>query len=263
MPGYCTLSMMDSMTSKGWLRKTNFSKLGDDPIQATVCLEVARMHAKNYLALGIWDYSQWFPDKENIVANALSRDNNHSDKDLTLIFRSHCPSQIPDHFKILPLPNKIISRLTALLHRLSEKLQLFKKHTRTKLDRGTDGQATASALAMLTLSSTNSPNTHKSSYLEPLLWLCGKQDFQRNLMLAWLTAQSKVPSAMFVRPSASTANQTYPWMTTEELASFYNGSSKPSTKVTQMRNTRKQFLCPSSPPLQRHKFQRLTTPLSN
>jgi hypothetical protein len=169
--------MADSMTLEGWLRKSNFSKLGDAPIQATVRLEVARMHTKNYMALGIWDYSQWFPGKENIVANTLSRDNNCSDKELTLIFCSHCPSQIPDHFKIPPLPNKIISWLTVLLHRLPEKQQLFEKHTRTKLGCGTDGQATASALALPTFSSTNSPSMHKSSYLEPLPWLCGKQDF--------------------------------------------------------------------------------------
>jgi hypothetical protein len=113
--------MMDSTTLEGWLRKTNFSELGDDPIQATVRLEVARMHPKNYMALGIRDYSQWFPGKENIVANSLSCNNIRSDEELTLIFCSHCPSQIPNHFKILPLPNKIISRLTALLHRLPEK----------------------------------------------------------------------------------------------------------------------------------------------
>jgi hypothetical protein len=220
---------MDSTTSEGWLRRTNFSKLEDDPIQATVHLEVARMHAKNYMALGIWDYSQWFPGEENIVANALSRYNDRLDKELTLIFCSHCSSQIPDHFKILPLSNKIILWLTALLHRLPEKLQLFKKHTRTKLGCGTDGQATASALALPTLSSTNSPSMHKSSYLEPLPWLCGKQDFQKNLMLARLTAQSKVPSATFVRSSASTANQTHQ-MTMEELASFYNRSSEPSKR---------------------------------
>ncbi len=111
------MSMIDSTTSKGWLQKTNFSKLRDDPIQVTVHLEVARMHAKNYMAFGIRDYSQWFSGKENIVANALSRNNDRSDEELTLIFRSHCPSQIPDHFKILPLPNEIISWLTVLLLR--------------------------------------------------------------------------------------------------------------------------------------------------
>jgi hypothetical protein len=149
------------------------------------------MHAKNYMALGIQDYSQWFPGNDNIVADALFHDDNCLDEEVTLILCSHCPSQIPDHFKILSLPNKIISWLTVLLHRLPEKPQLFEKHTRTKLGPGTDGHATASGLALPTLSSMTSPSMHKSSYLEPLPWLCGKQDFQKYVMLDWLTAQSK------------------------------------------------------------------------
>jgi hypothetical protein len=138
-PGDCALSMTESTTSEGWHRKTNFSKLGDDPTQATVRLEAARMHARNYMALGFWDHSQWFPGKDNIIANALYQDDKLSDKELTLFFCTHCPSQIPNHFDILPLPNKIISWLTALLLRLPEKQQLFKKHKRTKLGCGTDG----------------------------------------------------------------------------------------------------------------------------
>jgi hypothetical protein len=82
------MSMMDSMALEGWLRKTNFSKLGDDPIKATVKLEVARMYAKNYMALGIQDYSRWFPGNDNIVAHALSHDNDCLDEEFTLIFHS-------------------------------------------------------------------------------------------------------------------------------------------------------------------------------
>ncbi len=56
--GACALSMTNSTTSEGWLRKTNFSKLKEDPIQATVRLEVARMHATHYITLSIREYSQ-------------------------------------------------------------------------------------------------------------------------------------------------------------------------------------------------------------
>jgi hypothetical protein len=79
-PGDCTLSMTDSTTLEGWLKKTNFSELGDNPIQATVRLKVARMHTKNYMALGIRDYSQWFPGNNDIVADALSHDDNRVDE---------------------------------------------------------------------------------------------------------------------------------------------------------------------------------------
>eukprot|EP00957_Ditylum_brightwellii_P140309 10691000-Ditylum_brightwellii.AAC.1 len=40
--GDCSLSMTDSSTSEGWLKKSNFSELTNDPIQATVRLEVCR-----------------------------------------------------------------------------------------------------------------------------------------------------------------------------------------------------------------------------
>ncbi len=99
-------------------------------------LEVARLHATHYITLGIREYSQLFEGEENDVANSLSRDDNRTDEELTNLFRIHCPSQIPDHFLIQPLPKEIISWLTALLLRLQEKPQLRGKHTRTKLGCG-------------------------------------------------------------------------------------------------------------------------------
>lgn len=68
----CFLSMTDSSTLEGWEQKTNFSKLGDDPIQAMIQLKVAQSHARWLMEEDIKDYSQWFPGKENIVADELS-----------------------------------------------------------------------------------------------------------------------------------------------------------------------------------------------
>ena len=45
-PGDCSLSMTDSSTSEGWLRKSNFKEDGENPIQATIRLEVSRSDAK-------------------------------------------------------------------------------------------------------------------------------------------------------------------------------------------------------------------------
>ena len=39
-------------------------------------------------------------------------DDDRSDDELTNIFRSHCPSQVPPFFEIVPLPNEITSWLT-------------------------------------------------------------------------------------------------------------------------------------------------------
>jgi hypothetical protein len=138
--GGCALSMTNSSTSKGWLRKTNFIEDGEEPIQATIRLEVARLHASHYLTHGVWEYSQWFQGSKNPVADALSRDDDRSDKELTNIPRTNCPSQLPQHFEIVPLPKEITSWLTSLLRRLPVKQQLVKKHTRIKLGRGTGTQ---------------------------------------------------------------------------------------------------------------------------
>ena len=43
--GDCSLLMTDSSTSKGWSCKTNLKEDGEEPIQATIRLEVARGHA--------------------------------------------------------------------------------------------------------------------------------------------------------------------------------------------------------------------------
>jgi hypothetical protein len=216
--------MTDSTTSEGWLRKTNFSKLKEEQEQATVRLEVARLHATHYITLSIREYSQWFKGKDNVVADSLSRDDDQTDEELTNLFCTHCPSQIPDHFEIQPLPNKIVSWLTALLLRLQEKPQLREKHTRTKLGRGSIGSPTAAGLDWKTHSWTTSHAIQESSYLELSPWLCGKLSFQDHLMSNWLRDLSQVPSHMYLRPSASMANPTQPWMTIARLDSFYNGN---------------------------------------
>ena len=190
--------MTDSTTLEGLLRKTNFSELKEDKEQATVRLEVARLHATHYITLSIREYSQWFKGEENVVANSLSCDDNQTDKELTNLFCTHCPSQIPDHFVIQPLPNEIVSWLTALLLRLQEKPQLQEKHTRTKLGRGSIGSPTAAGSDWKTHSLTTSHAIQESSYSELLPWLCGKLDFQDHLMSNWLRDLLQVPSHMCV-----------------------------------------------------------------
>ena len=72
--------MTDSTTSEGWLRKSNFIEDGKDPIQATIRIEVARLHATHYLLNKIREYSQWFRGADKNVADALSRDNDRTDE---------------------------------------------------------------------------------------------------------------------------------------------------------------------------------------
>ena len=79
--------MTDSTTSEGCLRKSIFIEDGKDPIQATIWIEVARLHATHYLSNEIREYSQWFRGADNNVADALSRDKDRTDNELTQILR--------------------------------------------------------------------------------------------------------------------------------------------------------------------------------
>ncbi len=138
--GDCVFSMTDSSTSTGWLRKTNFWEfLGEnaDLVQSRVHINIAHHHAALFLEAGIKEHSQWFPEQKNNVADARSHDFDHSDKELIKIICKTCPSQLPQHFQIVPLPNKINSWLTSLLQRLPVKEQLQEAHTRTTLSRFT------------------------------------------------------------------------------------------------------------------------------
>ena len=204
-PGDRSLSMTDSSTSEGWLRKTNFNEDGESPIQATIRLEVSRGDAKRMLKNKVKNYSQWFPGRMNEVSDALSWDNDRSDEELTHIFRLHTPSQIPSHFKIVPLPKEISSWLILLLQRLPVKEQLQERHTRTKLGRGQDGKSTPSQLGSTTTSSsTTSPAANGPDSWKPLPWLSAKGGFQDSLMTPWLRAQSEVPFHTYHRLSGRT-----------------------------------------------------------
>jgi hypothetical protein len=61
----CVLLMTNSMTAKGWLKKLNFSKLGENPTQASVRIEAAWKQATLFLFLGIECYSQCFEGERN------------------------------------------------------------------------------------------------------------------------------------------------------------------------------------------------------
>jgi hypothetical protein len=223
--GDCALSMTNSTTLAGWLRKSNFIEDGESPIQATIRLEVARHHALHYLQTGIREYSQWFRGVENKVADALSRDDDRSDDELTNIFRSHCPSQVPPHFEIVPLPNEIISCLTLLLLRLPQKKELEEAHTRTTLGRGPATPNIATALvSTATISSTECPDSTSLQSLGLLPWLYAKGNFRDSLMLPCLRLQSQIPLTQWLRPSEKTGEKTHTETQNATLGDFYRGN---------------------------------------
>ncbi len=242
----CVLSMTDSTTAEGWLKKSNFGKLGESKIQSSVRIEEAQMQATLFMSLGIKNYSQWFKEESNKVSDALSRDDDRDDKELTNIFWTFCPSQIPSHFQIVLLPNKITSWLIALLQKLPVNLQYNEVHMQSKLGHGSNGASIAKALGMMTSSLNPSPDINGLKSLEPLLWLYAKDGFQDQLMTNWFKAQSLVPFHMYARPSKKTASQTFLSTKMPGLASFYSDSIKDSKMQTQQNNIRKQSQFPAA-----------------
>jgi len=97
-PGDCALSMTDSTTSAGWLKKTNFLEKGSDSIEETIRLKIARQHASHFTNHDIKEYSQWFPGKKNNVADSLSRDFDLDETEISKYLHLHFPSQLPPSF---------------------------------------------------------------------------------------------------------------------------------------------------------------------
>ena len=54
------------------MKQSNFSKTGDNPIQALTHIDAARKYAQVFLDADVKGFSQWFAGKRNNVADALS-----------------------------------------------------------------------------------------------------------------------------------------------------------------------------------------------
>jgi len=198
--GDCALSMTDSTTSEGWLRKTNFLE-DDDLVQAGVRIQVAREHAMRYMNHEIREYSQWFPGIQNNVADALSREIDLSDVELTNLLRLSAPSQVPANFEIVPLPNEIVSWLTSLLLQMPVQEQYREEHTKTTLGLGIAGTSIASPPDLGTTSTLrHSPANRRSNSSELSQLQLETLDLRETLQLPWLCRQSKVPSVTWSRP---------------------------------------------------------------
>jgi hypothetical protein len=184
---------------------------------------------------GIKEYSQWFPGEENVIADALSRDDDRDDTELTKILQTFCPSQLPQDFKIVPLPSEISSWLTSVLQKLPVQTQLQEKHTRTKIGRGTDGTHTHTQSESVQISSWIHSQDHKeSNSWVPSPWLCVKGAFREQIMRPWLRAQSEIPFRLWHRPSGRTTESTPPSITMASLDEFYQDNTVPSETKTHL-----------------------------
>ncbi len=142
------------------------------------------------------------------MADALSRDKDRSDQELTQILFTHVPLQVPNSFKIVPLRSKIVSWLTLLLQKLPVQQRYSEGHTMTVLGRGNNGTSTAIIQdSQGTSFSQTSQETNEHTYSAVSPWLSMKGDFCAHVMLHWLLEQSKVPSTTWQRLSGAKDTQ--------------------------------------------------------
>ncbi len=167
--GDCALSMTDSTTAEGWMRKSNFVKPNKHPVQAKTRVDAARKYASIFMDVDIKGYSQWFEGKRNNVADALLRDWHLGDDELTSLMRSHFPEQMPESFRISPPPKEISSWLTSLLQQLPVSEQLREHHMTTGLaleDDGKNGASPLDATTSILISSARSSEIFYSVSLQ-------------------------------------------------------------------------------------------------
>jgi hypothetical protein len=234
--------MTDSTTAKGWMKKSNFSKAGNNPIQVLTCIDTARKYRQVFLDVDV-KYSQWFVERRNNVADALSREWQRTNKNLTSILRSLFPNQMPNHFKILQIPSEISCWLISLLQQSPVSKWLREEHKTAKLEHGGIGQHTASQLDTQTFSWINSHKMSKFPCLVHMQWLSEKVDSCWIATRCWLKEQSGVLSHMWCRPSGQQEDRIPQKTMAENLASFYQDSiERTRTKILNKNNKRPYHL---------------------
>ena len=142
----CILSMTDSTTSAGWLRKSNFMDESDTKMHSQAKMFVSREHAKRILQNNIREYSQWFKGCDNIIADSLSRDFHLDDVTLTSLFHSRFSQQIPPHFKIVPLQPEISSWIYVWLQNMPDCRQRHEELHSSRIELLSDGSVSSPRL---------------------------------------------------------------------------------------------------------------------
>ena len=219
--GSCFLSQTDSTSAAGWLRKSSFNDR--DPLH----LEVARATASLIMDHHSCLYSQWFQGKLNNVADALSRDHHLSDLDLLTLLYSAVPEQVPEGFKICPLPPVVVSRITTWLRSLPPATQSPTEPQPSGIATGGIGKPTSnSSNSRTTPTSASSPEVSKTELLQDLALpserTTSKTTRVHQMLLRQYLAQSAPPLMLWHRPSGKMTCQVHAIMATDVSPSFSN-----------------------------------------
>jgi hypothetical protein len=185
-------------------------------------------------------YRQWFPGHNNVVADSLSRDGfyltPHSHE---TILKTLIPEQLPQNFKIVPLPKKICSFVTSTLRRLPVKQQRLKAQKPSDLVLSNAGAVSSLASESHQHIWSLSQDSRKTSSCLHLHKQYEKPPSLKEIKDIWWKAQSMPPCHMWLRPSGQTTGQTPDWTSTERYAlSSKNSTERTETRMDQSKSKR-------------------------
>ena len=237
----CCLSMTDSTTSAGWMRRSNFAEKNDSEAQVRLKRIISREHAWRYFTFDVREYSQWFPGRLNDVVDSLSRDFHLDTHTLTIFIQKFFSEQIPPGFEIRPLPQEIISWLYVSLLSLPEGTQPRERRSRSTTAHGADGKAFLRTLkSMMTHSSeaSSKPPGHASSLSLPSP--CDKELIASRLAGTWRQTLSALPWKVWHRPFGNSSTMTQDSTPLANLAAFYRDSTAATKLLTRQANNKRQ-----------------------
>ena len=241
------LSMTDSTTSAGWLRKSNFMDRGDSPSHMRQKSQTSREHASRLMKHQIKEYSQWFAGKQNIIADSLSRDFDIPDSILVSLYHSKFSSQMNPNFRIVPIPPKIDSWLCAWLQQMPVSQLSPKEHQPSTIALGLDGDISSLPLICpMTVSLTPSSPTNAPYSCLPSVTQSVPENIRNVEFLDWVKTQSEMPLTMWHRPSSVTTKATHDLTPMDDIRTFYETNTKDTKRRIQQRNTRNPYPVVSS-----------------
>ena len=205
--GNCHLHVTDNSTNTSWTRKSNFAPDGEHEAH----YHLSRLVARTTLQLNGCQFSQWLAGRKNLVADLISREQNLSDEQLTILIKTKFPLQVPDSFKISPLPEKLISLLSALVQLGQPDPESPKTPTGKTTDTGDGGSPSSSAAKSKTTSFFDSlvfvSDTGSSPPLPTPSVAANSADPQdpsspMARLIRWVQERSLPHSRMWERPSS-------------------------------------------------------------
>ena len=232
--------MGNNTASMGWLWRSNFRDIDENDQGWLAKQKVARKLVTLVLDSNTTLYRQWFPGVENVVADSLSRDayflesNTHE-----ILLNSTVKNQVPQDFRIRPVPNEICCFITSTLLLLPLQQHRLMQQKPSELALLNVGFLSFRKLASAKSISTIFPNSNRTSSSPHLPGQYEKQPSLEQIKKKWWKEQSTPPSHMWLRPSGQTTGLTQDWTSTIRCASSCKSNFEDTKTKTDRKRSKK------------------------